>query len=171
MTNTDSAADLRAAQRNFAARTKDLSPRLLRLQMLADINKGPGQIDPLERSFAQQSHELLTAQDGLARVHQEHAALSANRDPRLTEANRLVGLKGLETEADMFRLKAITAAQRNHSAAADAARAAYAERDASSVQVAAIRAAAEARAEAALVEDSPLIANLAAAIVARRKAI
>ena len=64
----DYTADLAAAQRNFAVRTKGLSPRVLRLQMLADINKGQGQIDPLERSFAQQSHELLSAQDGLARL-------------------------------------------------------------------------------------------------------
>ena len=175
MTNIDYTPDLRAAQRRFADRTKGLSPRVLRLQLLALVNRapgtGPGQVDPLEASFAKQSLDLLTAQDGLARVQQAHADLSARRGPRQSEADQLVALKGLEKEADMFRLNAITAAQRNHASAADAARAAYSERDASSAQVAAIRAAAQARADETLANNNPLIANLAAAIVARGQAI
>lgn len=175
MTNINYDADLRAAQARFAERTKGLSPRVLRLQLLALVNKTPGtghgQVDPLELSFARQSLDLLTAQDGLTRVQQAHADLSARRAPRQSEADQLVGLKSLEREADTFRLNAITAAQRNHSAAADAARAAYAERDADSAKVTAIRAAAQARADATILDNDPLVQNLAAAIVEGRKAI
>ena len=176
MTNTiNYDADLRAAQLRFAERTKGLSPRVLRLQLLALVNRapgtGPGQVDPLEQSFAKQGHDLLTAQDGLARVQQAHADLSARRGERQSEADQLVGLKQLEKEADMFRLNAITAAQHNHAPAADAARAAYAARNETSAQVASIRAQAQARAETMLAAENPLIANLAAAIVARGQAI
>lgn len=175
MTNINYDADLRAAQLRFAERTKGLNPRVLRLQLLALVNRapgtGPGQVDPLEASFARQSWDLLTAQDGLARVQQAHADLSARRGPRQSEADQLVALKGLEREADMFRLNAINAAQRNHASAADAARAAYAVRDEKVANETAIRAEAQVRAEKTLADNNPLIANLAAAIVARGQAI
>lgn len=168
-------AELRMAQRNFAERTRGLSPRLLRLQLLAMTSKptgfGPGQVDPLERSFAQQSLDILNAKDGIERVEQAHAELSGRRDARLPEGDRLIQLKALETERDMFKIRVITAAKNNHFAAADSARAAYAERDADSVRVTAIRAAAQARADATILDNDPLVANLAAVIVEGRRAI
>lgn len=174
MTNNNSFdADLRAAQRNFAERTRGLDPRLLRLQLTAFANKsigtGAGQVDPLTKSFAAQAIEILNAKDGIERIEQAHAELS--RNTRLAEGDRLVQLKQLETERDMLKIRVISAAERNHSSAADAARTVFAQRDAESARVTAIRAAAEARANATMLETDPLVANLAAAIVEGRKAI
>lgn len=176
MTNTiNSDADLRAAQRNFAERTRGLDARLLRLQLLAFASKqvgtGAGQVDPLTKSFAQQSLDILDAKDGIARIEQAHAELNGRRDSRLPEGDRLVQLKQLETERDMLKIKIIAAVERNHSSAADQARTAFAQRDADSARVTAIRAAAEARANATMLENDPLVANLAAALVEGRKAI
>ena len=176
MTNTiNSDADLRAAQRNFADKVRGLDPRLLRLQLLAlaskQIGTGTGQVDPLTQSFAQQSLDILTAKDGIERVEQSIAELSSRRDSRLPEGDRLVQLKQLATERDMLKIKVITAAERNHASAADAARTVFAQRAAESAKVVAIRAAAEARANETMLETDPLVASLAAAIVEGRKAI
>ena len=176
MTNTiNYDADLRAAQRNFADRTRGLDSRLLRLQLLAlaskQIGTGTGQVDPLTKSFAEQSLDILNAKDGIERIEQTIAELSARRDSRLPEGDRLVQLKQLATERDMLKIKVIAAAERNHSSAADAARTTFAQRDAESAKVAAIRDAAEARANQTMLETDPLVANLAAAIVEGRKAI
>lgn len=176
MTNTiNSDADLRAAQRNFADRTRGLDSRLLRLQLIAFANKpigtGAGQVDPLTKSYAEQSLAILDAKEGIERIGRAHAELSSRRDSRLAEGDRLVQLKQLETERDMLKIKVIAAAERNHSSAADAARTTFAQRDAESAKVAAIRDAAEARANAIMLETDPLVANLAAAMVEGRKAI
>lgn len=175
MTNDNYAAELSAAQRNFAARTKGLDPRLLRLQMIADTHKPSGfhvgQIDPLERSFAKQTLETIEARDELARLEKAHADLTATRNPRQTEADRLVALKSLADRHDLFKIKLLRAAQEDHTLAAQEAREAYAVRDADVAQTVAIRAAATARAEAAMMDSHPAVAALAAAIVAKRQAI
>ena len=168
-------ADLRAAQRNFAEKVRGLDPRLMRLQLLALANKqigtGTGQVDPLTQSFSQQALDILTAKDGIERVEQSIAELSSRRDSRLPEGDRLVQLKQLATERDMLKIKVITAAERNHASAADAARTVFAQRDAESAKVVAIRAAAQARADATILETDPLVENLANVLIEGRRAI
>lgn len=172
MTNEYS-AELRAAKNSLAEKTKGLSPDLLRLRLRAIANGGFGQVqvDPLEQSWAKQALDVLVAQDGLGRVAKAHAELEASRDPRLTKAQRLFGLNKLEEEHNLLKIKLIQAAEQNHAGAAQEAHKVFAERDAKAAQVVAIRAAAAARAEATLIDNHPAVANLAAAIVARKQAI
>ena len=118
-----------------------------------------------------QALDVLVAQDGLGRVARAHAELEASRDPRLTKAQRLFGLNKLEEEHNLLKIKVIQAAAQDHTGAAQEARKVHAERDAEAAQVIAIRAAAEDRAAAALIDNHPAVANLAAAIVARKQAI
>lgn len=172
MTNEYS-GELLAAKRRLAEKTKGLSPELLRLRLRAIANGGFGQTrpDPIEQSWATQALDVLTAQDGLERVAQAHADLEVNRDPRMSKAQRLFGLSKLEEEHSLLQIKVIQAAERNHVAAAQEARKFYAERDAQAAQVTAIREAAQERAEKILYDEHPVVADLAAAIVARRRAI
>lgn len=167
------ASELRAAKNSLAEKTKGLSPELLRLRLRAIASGGFGQVqaDPLERSWAKQGLDVLEAQDGLERVAKAHAELEVSRDPRLTKAQRVLGLHKLAEEHQLLKIKLIQAAEQNHTGAAQEARKVYAERDAKAAQVVAIRAAAEERAQAMLIDNHPAVANLAAAIVARKQAI
>lgn len=175
MTNDNYAADIRAAQRRFDEKTRGLERPLLRLRLLAMANKatgfGPSQIDPIERSWAAQALATLEAQDEMARVEKRHADLERSRDPRQSEADRLLELKALVDEHHALKIKVLAAAEQDHTLAAKEARAAYAERDARAERVTAIRSAAAAQAEATMMDDHPAVKNLAAALVEKKLAI
>lgn len=173
ITANDYAADMRAAKKSLSEKTQGLSPDLLRLRLRAIANGGFGttQVDPLQRSWAKQALDALTAQDGLDRVAKAHAELEANRDPSISKAQRLFGLSSLEQEHNLLKIKLIQAAEQDHTGAAQEARKVFAERDAKEAHFLAIRQAAEARAASMLIDDHPAVANLAAAIVASKKAV
>ena len=162
---------VREAQARFAAKTRNLSPRVLELRLRSLANRpagyGPDEIDPIERALARQSLDIVEAKNAAKKLNEARDEMRRSPPPRMNRPEQLAELEKFDHQEAALIARLESIANQPLGGAVKEAVALRKAADEEAKRIAALRTAAEARAaEQAL--DPGAVDALAAAIANRK---